>query len=181
MPGMNRIFCVVFLIAATAFAGETGSGPAGQQALTLVSLMRTDELLANSAKDGVRRAHADKKLSDAARICAEKIDRTRFTALVAQIFSERLTPDEIGKAIEFYRTEAGRKYTRYIFERAKGKPMGQFTTGEEMRINQFGQTPYGRKLLTTSILEGADDIRAATASAINEAVADCDGDQAPAR
>lgn len=178
---MKRCIYIAALMAAVATAGQSELASPSAPVLTLVGLMRTDELLANAAKDGVRRAHADRKISDAARECGEQIDRTRFTALVARIFSERMSPEEIDKSIEFYRSDAGKKYTRYIFERAKGKPMGQFTTGEEMRVNQFGKTPYGRKLLTSSILEGADDIRTATAAAINDAIANCGTAQAPAR
>ncbi|MEJ0087343.1 MAG: DUF2059 domain-containing protein [Pseudomonadota bacterium] len=183
---MNRIFCAAFLLAATIAVADpapdqTNSARPEQQVLTLINLMRTDELLANAARDGVRRAHSEKKISDEARKCAERIDRSRFTALVAKIYAERLNPEELDKAIEFYRTEAGKKYTRYIFERAKGKPIGQFTTGEEMRINQFGQTSYGRKLLTSSILEGAEDIRMTTAAAINEAIAGCNAEPAPVK
>ena len=173
----TSLFALVLLMtAAAALADSTEQ----QQALTLTNLMRTDELLVNAAKDGIRRAHSAGKISEEARRCAEQIDRAPFTALVVKVFAKRLTAQELETAIEFYRTEAGKRYTRYQFDHMDGKPAGQFTTGEEMRLNQFGQTKFGRQLLTSSIFEGVEEIRTITATAINDSIVKCGEPAAPA-
>jgi len=169
---MKRLFCIAALLAATAAVADPSAG----RALTLTSLMRTDEFLANAATDGVRRAQPDGKVRDAAHVCAEQIDRARFTAVVAKLFAERLSVDELDQAIEFYRTEAGKKYTRRIFDRTAGKPAEQLTTGEQMRINQFSQSASGRKLLTSAVLEDAEEVRTTTVAAINDALLKCAGE-----
>ncbi len=91
--------------------------------------------------------------------CVDKIDRHYFLKNYSDILKEYLSSDEIKQALNFYTSEAGRKYThagiiqlRMNLIPGEKWPIPDFKEEEQNLIEGFGKTSAGQKLWKERLL-----------------------------
>lgn len=163
---------VMFTVAATAHA--EASYP---ETVRLVRSMRSDELVVVALHASLARDTGTGKWTKDEAACLSKVKYPLFTDAVALSLAPKLTDAEVADAIEFYRSDVGRKVTEQTYEDLKNNVEGDVFRGlneQELRVvAKFFKRSAGPKV---EDIVGQSDMQQRVAARVRIALADCEYD-----
>jgi hypothetical protein len=125
--------------------------------------MRSDELAVSAAKRAFA-SGAVEGYANASSGCLKRVDYKDFTARLARVVDQVLTPSEIETALAFYQSTAGVKYVEGTFRRLRaslGEESGlpkvagveDISPEERDAISAFASSALGRKIAGKQMTE----------------------------
>jgi hypothetical protein len=140
---------------ATSSAADT-TRPSQSDAIKLVRAMREDEFLLANVR---HQMNTDTRpLSKVQRACMESLKPTDISSAMAVAVQEQLSAAEVKDAIEYYESEAGRKFTDIAFANIE-QPieladfMKVMTVDEALSLRKFLVLSASRKLMQDKIIQ----------------------------
>ena len=153
------------LCAALALLAAPHPAPAADSdAAALVRAMRSDEIAVAGAKRAFLTGALDERYGKTQASCVRKVSHTDFTAGSAQVIGSVLSPQEIGTALQFFRSDAGTKYVEGLIRRLR-KSQGEdsvlpkvagkeeISPAQMAAISDFSSSELGRKIMGKEMTE----------------------------
>lgn len=125
-------------------------------ALHLVKVMELDRSFLVGGRGELAQSAPTISQRDNFLACTDKADLTNISTLIAARIKQTLDGNEIAGAIDFYESDAGKKYTRRDMEMGNAEALGkkpaevEFSPRELSQIDRFTKSSAGVKLIANA-------------------------------